>query len=128
MNTIKKRALPTNLNVLGSRKRFLLTQFVSDYYVSKAMSDVDFATHAQKELGFEVTNHNVAGARKTLELPSTKFSKKPLKSNLNGEVRGLLSKLEGRLRLLELQMANVNIKLRSLSNDRNKHVQTVEDL
>jgi hypothetical protein len=66
------RVEPNSMNTLGAKDHFNLTTLVNDEYVTKGLSDVDFAIYAGQKLGITITNNNVSGARRALEIPSTK--------------------------------------------------------
>jgi glutamate mutase epsilon subunit len=51
-----------------------LEDYVLKHYVEAATTDVEFARMAEKELGFPITNHNVAGTREMFDIPSTRFA------------------------------------------------------
>jgi hypothetical protein len=57
-------------SILGRKQIFLLTNLVQDEYEKSGMDDEAFALHAAIKLDFRVTDHNVEGARRVLDILS----------------------------------------------------------
>lgn len=84
---------------LTMAESFRLMTLVQAEYTARGTSDVEFAEHATKALGFSVNHNNVASARNAFSIPSTKYSKPP--SPTVESLFQLLLELEKRVRALE---------------------------
>lgn len=73
-------------NQLSHKLMYQLTQLVEAQYVERNESDRVFAIYAQATLGFPVSEGNIAGARKTLDIPATLHRTKREADNLKESV------------------------------------------
>ncbi len=66
------RTPPLSVNRLHRADARKLEDYVQANYVASAETDVAFARRATEALGFAVTDHSVAGARKVFDIPSNR--------------------------------------------------------
>ncbi len=66
------RTPPLSINRLSRANARKLEDYVHANYVASAQTDAAFAKHATEALGFAVTDHSVAGARRVFDIPSNR--------------------------------------------------------
>lgn len=104
------RTPPTTVRKLAMAEQFKLIQYVQAEYVSSCLNDDEFAKQASDKLGFYLTGHNVAGARKAFDIESTldrlaRERKEARAAKVEPQTR--LELIEGRLLEVETQLNNL---------------------
>lgn len=89
----------TVVNRLTDRQKFQLIKLVEEHYPTLHLPDNAFADWAAGNLGFPITDANVASAREVLGTPSTRAVKR--------EAAKAPSQLAARVATLEAQVAAI---------------------
>lgn len=66
------KSLVSPKNALTFAQSYKLANLIQADYAARRLHDTEFAAAASTELGFTVTEANVAGIRKSFDIPSTR--------------------------------------------------------
>lgn len=96
------RKSPERINRLSAKMQWDLMNYVKESYAQSGLTDGAFAKQAEKDLGFPLTAHNVAGARETFDIPSNVWAAREAASSRDpSAVMQRLSALERIVHALE---------------------------
>lgn len=96
-------------NTLSAGLMFRLMEYVKAHYTESQKTDAAFAEIAAETLGFPVTEGNVGGARRALEIQSNYAGKFPRKRGGEARTEDLATKEDINLVLNELSALNKQI-------------------